>query len=159
MSIRENALAEIERQRLKHEPYSPVNMVGMQLVEILKALPERASEVVLADWSHGEFCVIAAKCTAELVEEGAALHHCVGGYTSEVLEGRVIFFIRRAENPKQPYMTLNLNIKTDNVIQLHGYGNNETPAEREHVMAWVNQWLAEVWLPGKKRRNLKTRAA
>ena len=49
MSIMENALAEIERQRLKHEPYSPVNMVGMQLVEVLKALPERASEVVLAD--------------------------------------------------------------------------------------------------------------
>ena len=120
---------------------------------------EMWEKIKWADWSHGEFCVIAAKCTAELVEEGAALHHCVGGYTSEVLEGRVIFFIRRAENPKQPYMTLNLNIKTDNVIQLHGYGNNETPAEREHVMAWVNQWLAEVWLPGKKRRNLKTKAA
>lgn len=114
--------------------------------------------IAWADWSHGEFCIIAAKCTEELVAEGAALHHCVGGYTSDVLAGRVIFFVRRAEAPDVPYMTLNLNIKTDNVIQLHGYGNNETAEERAHVMAWVNEWLAKVWMPGKKRRK-KTKAA
>ena len=114
--------------------------------------------IAWADWSHGEFCIIAAKCTEELVAEGAALHHCVGRYTDEVLAGRVIFFVRRAEAPDVPYMTLNLNIKTDEVIQLHGFGNNETAEERAHVMAWVNEWLAKVWMPGKKRRK-KTKAA
>ena len=114
--------------------------------------------IAWADWSHGEFCIIAAKCTEELVAEGAALHHCVGRYTDEVLAGRVIFFVRRAEAPDVPYMTLNLDIRTDDVIQLHGFGNNEPPAERAHVMEWVREWLAKVWLPGKKRRK-KTKAA
>lgn len=49
MSIREDVLMEIERQRLEHDEYSPVNLCGRQLIEILKELPERASEVVLAD--------------------------------------------------------------------------------------------------------------
>lgn len=49
MSIREDALMEIERQRRKYDEYSPVNQCGRQLIEILKELPERASEVVLAD--------------------------------------------------------------------------------------------------------------
>lgn len=114
--------------------------------------------IAWADWSHGEFCIIAAKCTEELVAEGAALHHCVGRYTDEVLAGRVIFFVRRAESPDVPYMTLNLNIRTDEVIQLHGFGNNETAAERAHVMEWIKVWLEKVWLPGKKHRK-KTKAA
>lgn len=49
MSIREDALMEIERQRRQYDEYSPVNQCGRQLIEILKELPERASEVVLAD--------------------------------------------------------------------------------------------------------------
>lgn len=114
--------------------------------------------IAWADWSHGEFCIIAAKCTADLVYEGAMLNHCVGGYTDNVLDGKVIFFIRRAEAPDVPYMTLNLDIKTDKVIQLHGYGNNETAEERAHVMEWVKVWLEKVWLPGKKHRK-KTKAA
>lgn len=114
--------------------------------------------IAWADWTHEEFCIIAAKCTADLVHEGAVLHHCVGGYTENVLAGKVIFFIRRAEAPDVPYMTLNLDIKTDKVIQLHGYGNNETAEERAHVMEWVKVWLEKVWLPGKKHRK-KTKAA
>ncbi len=49
MSLREDALMEIERQRRQYDEYSPVNQCGRQLIEILKELPERASEVVLAD--------------------------------------------------------------------------------------------------------------
>lgn len=49
MSIREDALMEIERQRRQYDEYSSVNLCGIQLIEILKELPERASEVVLAD--------------------------------------------------------------------------------------------------------------
>ena len=49
MSIREDVRTEIERQRAKYPEYSPVNQVGLQLADILKNLPERASEVVLTD--------------------------------------------------------------------------------------------------------------
>lgn len=42
MSIREDALMEIERQRRQYDEYSPVNQCGRQLIEILKELPERA---------------------------------------------------------------------------------------------------------------------
>ena len=44
-----------------------------------------------ADWQEGAYSIRAAKSTQELVDEGHALHHCVGGYTQNVLAGRVIF--------------------------------------------------------------------
>lgn len=114
-----------------------------------------------ADWQDGPYLIRAAKSTAELVAEGNALHHCVGSYTDNVLAGRVIFFIRRVEEPDKPWYTLNLDIKTGELLQLHGYGNNERendPAFAE-VKAWAEKWRTEIWMPGKKNRKKQEKAA
>lgn len=111
MSIRENALAEIERQRLKHEPYSPVNMVGMQLVEILKALPERASEVVLADlYAEGmklEDCEKKIKAWADEHRKGNAV--CVPPDVAErIIQEFYGIAEMRNEEPKAAGLAINL---------------------------------------------------
>ena len=117
-------------------------------------------KICWADWREGTYLIRAAKSTAELVAEGTELHHCVGGYTDSVLAGRVIFFIRRAAEPDKPWYTLNLDIKTGQLIQLHGYANSEgADPEFAAVKAWAERWRTEVWLAGKKRRRKPGQAA
>ena len=107
-----------------------------------------------ANWSDENLLVVAAKSTAELQEEGRALHHCVGGYTGEVLAGRVIFFIRKAEAPDTPYYTLQVDIKTGKMLQLHGYGNREQQNDKNFpaIKAWAERWVEEIWKPGIEKR-------
>ena len=46
------------------------------------------------------FTIVPPKTAAEIVEEGHALHHCVGGYVSRVAnKGCVILFLRETEKP------------------------------------------------------------
>ena len=107
-----------------------------------------------ADWQDEQLLVRAAKSTAELREEGRALHHCVGGYTDNVLAGRVIFFIRRIADPDTPYYTLQVDVKTGEMLQLHGYGNREQQNDGDFpaIRAWAERWVEEVWKPGIEKR-------
>lgn len=107
-----------------------------------------------ADWQDEQLLVRAAKSTAELREEGRALHHCVGGYTDNVLAGRVIFFIRRIADPDTPYYTLQVDVKTGEMLQLHGYGNREQQNDGDFpaIKAWAERWVEEVWKPGIEKR-------
>lgn len=107
-----------------------------------------------ADWQDEQLLVRAAKSTAELREEGRALHHCVGGYTDNVLAGRVIFFIRRIADPDTPYYTLQVDIKTGKMLQLHGYGNQEQWNDKNFtsIKAWAKRWVEEIWKPGIEKR-------
>ncbi|MEF9988716.1 MAG: PcfJ domain-containing protein, partial [Christensenella sp.] len=102
---RQNKIAKEERNALK-----------------FKAMWEK---IKWADYADDTFVIRAARSTAELIDEGDALHHCVGGYTENVISGDVIFFIRKAGTPDVPYYTLNINIKTGKMIQLHGYANSD----------------------------------
>lgn len=78
----------------------------------------------------------------ELCDEGAALCHCVGGYGKAIADGRsLIFVVRRAENPKQPYFTVEVARKK--VTQIRGNRNADPPHE---VRTFVNKWLHKVYL-------------
>ena len=56
---------------------------------------------------HKELQIVCPQRANDLVDEGKALHHCVGGYIDNVAEGRcLIVFVRRVEEPKKPYVTV-----------------------------------------------------
>ena len=117
-----------------------------------------------ADWERDGIIIQAAKSTEELVEEGRQLHHCVGTYTDNVLAGRVIFFIRQASEPDKSWYTLNIDIKTGKLIQLHGYANADSKDPNySNITAWANLWLETVWKKGKKaaerRKKKQSKAA
>lgn len=78
----------------------------------------------------------------ELTEEGNALHHCVGTYGKKHATGSTaIFFIRRANRPKESWYTLQLDEKTLTVVQNLGKHNC---ARTPEVQAFENKWLAWV---------------
>ena len=62
-----------------------------------------------------------AKDAAEIVREGWALHHCVGGdgYLNKHNTGRTaILFMRSADHPDKPYVTI--EVDKDRILQWYG---------------------------------------
>lgn len=104
-------------------------------------------------WQKNGFIIRAAHSQEELRDEGAALHHCVGGYAKRMADGETaIFFIRRAEEPDAPYYTLELRNKR--VIQCrtdHNKSYEQDPA----VKAFVDQWLKDVVARGGVKKKKK----
>lgn len=66
-----------------------------------------------------------ARKLIELVDEGNALSHCVGGYTESYALGRTdICFLRKADAPDTPWRTIEFDPRTGRLIQDRGYKND-----------------------------------
>lgn len=78
----------------------------------------------------------------DIVAEGQALHHCVGGYIDRAARHEcVILFIRRCEEPDKPFYTV--EVRGREVIQVRGWDNGDPTTEVEKFMA---QWKEKVLL-------------
>ena len=90
--------------------------------------------------SNKELQIVCPKQANDLVDEGKALHHCVGGYIDSVAEGRsLIVFVRRVEEPKKPYVTV--EVRDGKIAQIHGDHNS---APTEEVQKFVDLWSRKV---------------
>ncbi|MBR7177002.1 MAG: PcfJ domain-containing protein [Clostridia bacterium] len=103
----------------------------------------------------GFVCII-AKSQDELVNEGKALHHCVGSmnYNRRMLrEESLIFFVRKADDVDTPLATIEYSLEKKKVLQCYG-SHNSTP--NEDIMKYVNK----TWLPyaNKNLKRLQTAA-
>ena len=69
-----------------------------------------------------DYIIRAVKSTKEIIDEGATLHHCVGGYAKNHAEGRTnILLIREKRNINRPYYTM--EIKNNKIVQVRGLRN------------------------------------
>ena len=76
---------------------------------------------------------------SEIVTEGSALHHCVGGYTDRHASGSTtIMFLRRKSEPDKPFYTIEVN--NGNIVQIHGFGNRWLGNNPEAIPT-VARWL------------------
>ncbi|EAD1273247.1 PcfJ protein, partial [Listeria monocytogenes] len=86
-----------------------------------------------------EFMFLVPKDLQEIVNEGNALHHCVGGkhYLDNHTKGNTnIIFIRQKEKVEKPYFTL--EYKNQHVAQVQGKYNRETvPNDLQKA---INKW-------------------
>jgi hypothetical protein len=94
--------------------------------EMLNQTEEAFKEVKAAwkgyDYKEEEFSVVIPKKAEEIVTEGLSLNHCVKTYIQSVCDGLTnIFFIRRTDDLKKPFYTL--EVKNGKVRQCHGFGN------------------------------------
>ena len=86
----------------------------------------------------------------ELIAEGQALHHCVGGYVDRMAEGKtVILLIRREAEPDKPYYTLEW--RDSRVIQCRTSCNKSYELDPP-VAAFVAQWTARVTKKSGRRK-------
>lgn len=58
------------------------------------------------DFSYGDYTVIIPPCPTDLVREGNEMHHCVGGYVNDIIEGSTyIVYVRNKNDLTTPYIT------------------------------------------------------
>lgn len=89
-----------------------------------------------------DYIVKVPTCVTELIREGHDLHHCVGSYVKRVASGRtVIVFLRKKQDPYQPYITIEINPDSKKVIQARGSHN--TAPEKEDA-AFIEKYKSKV---------------
>lgn len=110
------------------------------------------------EFSADGLCIRVPASIQEIVDEGRALRHCVGGYAERHMKGTVaILFLRKLKNPEAPYVTMELtterNCQKLRIVQLHGFGNDrksKEPPEVRHA-EFLRQWLE--WVYAGSRRD------
>lgn len=99
-------------------------------------------------FAYGGFVILFPLLEAEIVEEGKVLRHCVGGYAEWHISGSTtILFLRRAESPDTPLVTIEMN--GNRIVQVHGYRNEREPCTDNPKMIPARELytdVLEVWL-------------
>ncbi len=107
-----------------------------------------ANKFVNLQHDKQDLVVLIAKSPAELIREGALLHHCVGrmGYDQKFAkEESLIFFLRHKNDLETPYVTFEYSLKHHTVLQC--YGDNDSKPD-DNVLNFVNK----IWLPYANRK-------
>lgn len=91
-----------------------------EAVEQAKEKLERWAVKYNFNW--GGLMIRMPKTAQEIIDEGKALKHCVGGYADRHMEGvSTILFLRREEEPDRPLVTVEMH--GNEIRQAHGYRN------------------------------------
>ena len=92
---------------------------------IMKAFDRRVSELSAARLDNSQYIIRCPESMEELIQEGQVMHHCVASYAKRFAKGSsLIFFMRKAEAPEKPYITMEFD-RTGRLVQArkaHNYG-------------------------------------
>lgn len=98
-------------------------------------------------FTDGTYSIIIPHTIKEIVDEGKAMEHCVGGYAGRHMEGTLaILFLRLTAEPNKSLYTIEMHDKA--LTQVQGY-NNRTPLTPE-AKAFFDMWLD--WVNGGSKR-------
>lgn len=108
-----NARRDEERRMKEKEKYAYLDT----------RIRERLPDVKRYFWEDDTYMIVPAGRCEELVEEGRALHHCVGAndfYMTAMADGRSwILFLRRKSELDKPYYTIEIDMYTDEIKQYY----------------------------------------
>ncbi|SDN14438.1 PcfJ domain-containing protein [Acetanaerobacterium elongatum] len=108
-------------------------------------------------YSDGTLLIRPVRSREELILEGKILQHCVAGYADRVRRGETcIFFIRKNDQPDEPYYTLNITpLPKCEFIQCHGFDNDRhlPGGQRPQLIKdFEKKWFSQVVEPWKKKK-------
>ena len=116
--------------------------VDMKYPDIKKNLQKNKERF---EFKTDEFVIVVPACASDITKEGSKQHHCVGatdGYISRMNAGqRFILFLRRAEKPKMPYYTLEVDWK-GRILQF--YAAYDRQPDREKIKAVLEEFTKTV---------------
>ena len=114
---------------------------------------EAAAEKAKVYEAHSEeYVIIAPRQIPDLQREGRILCHCVGkmGYDKKMADGKsLIMFLRHADVPTEPFVTIEYSLDRKMLLQAYGYKDSRPD---DVVYDFINQWAESV----KKILNKKT---
>lgn len=110
-----NAMKYIERKQQDKEK-------GKQIAKQIQMAKKYRKEM---EFEYGGLILRQPYSSEEIINEGKALCHCVGGYVERHLKAQTnIFFIRHQDKPDIPYYTIEVS-NDFNIRQCHGYKNDK----------------------------------
>lgn len=123
-----------------------IKQIKLRADELLAAkIAERVKSLRKMQFEALGFILRPAQGSQELIDEGKALHHCVGTYADRYAKGETdIFVLRRADKPDKPFYTM--EIKQGIIVQCRGL-KNCTPTE--DVQVFIDMFVSQK-LPTKK---------
>lgn len=98
---------------------------------------EVISQLNVQEYNNGEFSITIPKTTKDIINEGKALHHCVGVYVDKVIRREdMIYFLRK--DREVPYVTI--EVKDKKVTQVEGDMNNRFISKNTPEYNAIKEW-------------------
>lgn len=119
-------------------------------LEEIRSAERKKKEVAAQKYlkKYENYTIIIPHTVSEIVEEGKAMQHCVGGYAGRHMEGTLaILFLRSTAKPDKSLYTIEMHGKR--LTQVQGY-NNRTPLTPE-AKVFFDTWLR--WVKDGSRRD------
>lgn len=100
---------------------------------------EVVSQLNVQEYNNGEFSITIPKTTQDIINEGKALHHCVGVYVDKVIRREdMIYFLRK--DREVPYVTI--EVKDKKVTQIEGDMNNRFIGKDTPEYNAIKEWAS-----------------
>lgn len=88
--------------------------------------------------------VLVPKERSDFIREGQNLNHCVGSdryYDNHIKGTKMIFFVRKTENPDKSFYTAEIDMFSFVVTQFYGYGDKPAPPQLWSFIREFARWL------------------
>lgn len=153
-----NPLIQMPRDlELKHNEANLAVRLESDRIENEKAAVLYDSLCKLYSFEDEDYFIRPAESATEIILEGKALAHCVGGYAERHANGVLaILFLRKKSEPDKPYLTIEMH--GSRMIQIHGYKNERVAGAkdpRETHRELLDRWLA--WVKAGSKRDKEGR--
>ena len=126
---------------------------------INKELAQRLGERRMFEYSSGELFLRQPATVDEIIAEGKALHHCVGGYAERHARGTTnIFFIRKKSDPDTPYYTIEVS-NGYHIVQCRGYRNDVGKEKPDDIKAFEIEYSKNLEELKHEQERIKLRSA
>lgn len=109
-------------------------------------------------YSDGRYLIRPPLGADEIIAEGKALKHCVGGYADRHVTGKTtILFLRDRTRPHKPLVTIEM--RGAEIVQIHGWDDERTACKdnpkrldpRKIYREFLDSWLA--WVAAGSKRD------
>lgn len=119
-----------------HEKYKLIYQAVTD-AKIEREYQEVISQLNVQEYDNGEFSITIPKTTKDIINEGKALHHCVGVYVDKVIRREdMIYFLRK--DREVPYVTI--EVKDKKVTQVEGGMNNRFISKGSPEYEAIKEW-------------------
>lgn len=103
-------------------------------------------------FDYGGYSIVVPGSTKAIIQEGATLHHCVGGYAARHMDGIVdILFLRKTRKKNTSFITIEMQHRSSGtspvrMMQIHGYCNDNFGKRGHGNPKQQFAWFLDVWM-------------
>lgn len=133
-------------------------LVREEQAQKMRDLTNRLTEKY--SFEYGGLQIVVPQSMQEIIDEGKALSHCVGGYAERHANGTLaILFIRKKSALSTPYVTMEVQGKR--IMQYHGYQNDRGKPLSQQVKSFVKEFEMYIQNPSAymKMKNKEEKSA